>query len=411
MTTSRSTWALRRAFLLAYATLLSTCSLLVDPESLVIKCEVDSAGGTKDPCMAAGMHCVMSECKACTNAVELCNGIDDDCDGVIDNGLDEDGDGFTWCGGGVRAYADCAPSDPKIHPAGPPGPDGKVTTPAPQELCDGKDNDCDGKVDEAPECAVTTPCTPGSCTGTQICNSKTGMCIEPRPVGSGCTSDSECAGGFCVHPGDFGLNINLKDDRCATACCNDADCGADSVCVANNNGARLCMPASIAGRAEGQAGDRCMRDQDCTSGVCDRQRCAARCVAEPDCKGNGICALSPGSLSQPRLWLCGDPQGRDPAGAPCSQFDPTACRTGGCTDYNECAKPCGRDADCGSDEVCGYSTVRPLLSLQASIAMACVPRAANATADSLCCTTADCSKNQLCAPKAADTNLWVMTCK
>jgi hypothetical protein len=406
MTTPHSSWAL-----LGCALWMGGCSLLVDPQSLVIKCEVDTTTGAKDPCMAAGLHCVASECKACKNAVELCNGIDDDCDGVIDNGLDEDGDGFTWCGGGVRALADCAPSDPTIHPAGAPGPDGNITVPAPQELCDGKDNDCDGNVDEAAECAAKNSCTQNGCKGAQICDSKTDVCIEPRPVGSGCTADSECAGGFCVHPGDFGLNVNLKDDRCATACCNDSDCTPESVCVVNNNGARLCMPASIAGRAEAQTGDRCMRDQDCGSGVCDRSHCVARCLADSDCKSSNVCMLSQGNLSEPRLWLCGDPQGRDVAGAACSQFDLTACRSGQCTDRNECAKPCGRNADCASDESCGYSTVWPLLSLQASIVAACEARNNSASAASLCCTTSDCAKGELCAPKSADMNLWVMTCK
>jgi hypothetical protein len=408
MTKLRSTWAL-----FSCALWMSGCSLLVDPDSLVIKCEVDTRTGAKDPCMTAGLHCVGSECKACTNAVELCNGIDDDCDGVIDNGLDEDGDGFTWCGGGVRALADCAPSDPTIHPAGPLGPDGKVTIPAPQELCDGKDNDCNGKVDEAPECAPKNSCTQDGCKGAQICDSSTGVCIEPRPVGSGCKADSECAGGFCVHPGDFDLNMNLKDDRCATACCNDGDCSSDSVCVASNNGTRLCIPASIAGRAGAQAGRSCARDSDCQSGACDRGHCASRCVTDSDCKSGSVCMLSPGNLNEPRLWLCGDPQGRDVGGAPCSQFDPTACRSGACTERNECAIPCGRNADCAADESCGYSPVRPLLSLQTSIATACTTRNTSSSADSLCCTTSGCAKGQLCAPTetAPGTNLWVMTCQ
>ncbi|MBZ0253109.1 MAG: FG-GAP-like repeat-containing protein, partial [Candidatus Methylomirabilis sp.] len=57
-----------------------------------------------------------------------CNGFDDDCDGVSDEGFDSDGDGWGSC-------LDCKDRDPAIHPEAP-------------ELCDGRDNDCDGLVDE-----------------------------------------------------------------------------------------------------------------------------------------------------------------------------------------------------------------------------------------------------------------------
>jgi len=56
---------------------------------------------------------------------EVCNGLDDDCDGETDEGFDEDADGVTSCGG------DCDDRDP-------------LRTPGAAELCDGRDNDCDG---------------------------------------------------------------------------------------------------------------------------------------------------------------------------------------------------------------------------------------------------------------------------
>ena len=58
------------------------------------------------------------------------NGIDDDCDGVTDSGNnDMDGDGYATTGG------DCDDSDPAAAPGNP-------------ELIDGIDNDCDGLIDE-----------------------------------------------------------------------------------------------------------------------------------------------------------------------------------------------------------------------------------------------------------------------
>lgn len=65
------------------------------------------------------------------DAIEiLANGIDDDCSGNVDNlTTDDDYDGYTELGG------DCDPTDPTVYPYAP-------------ELPDGVDNDCDGVVDE-----------------------------------------------------------------------------------------------------------------------------------------------------------------------------------------------------------------------------------------------------------------------
>jgi hypothetical protein len=69
-------------------------------------------------------------------AREVCNEKDDDCDGVVDNGFDKDGDGFFACAQGATA-ADCDDTDPQIHPGA-------------KEVCNGKDDDCNGRVDDAP---------------------------------------------------------------------------------------------------------------------------------------------------------------------------------------------------------------------------------------------------------------------
>jgi hypothetical protein len=71
------------------------------------------------------------------NAEEVENGIDDNCDGAIDNGTgsdDSDGDGVAWWAGDCDDdYADAYPGAP--------------------ELEDYVDNDCDGKVDEGTDYA------------------------------------------------------------------------------------------------------------------------------------------------------------------------------------------------------------------------------------------------------------------
>ena len=58
---------------------------------------------------------------------DVCNGIDDDCDGSIDEDFDADGDGYTSCNG------DCDDSNAAINPGA-------------TEVCNGLDDDCDGAV-------------------------------------------------------------------------------------------------------------------------------------------------------------------------------------------------------------------------------------------------------------------------
>jgi hypothetical protein len=66
---------------------------------------------------------------------EICDGIDNDGDGEIDEDFDHDGDGYTECGSETTP-ADCDDSDPDIYPG------------AEEVEGDLTDNDCDSLVDE-----------------------------------------------------------------------------------------------------------------------------------------------------------------------------------------------------------------------------------------------------------------------
>lgn len=65
---------------------------------------------------------------------ELCDGNDNDCNGQIDDGLDNDHDTHRVCG---NPNDDCDDNDPTIHPAA-------------VEVCDQEDNNCDSIVDNGP---------------------------------------------------------------------------------------------------------------------------------------------------------------------------------------------------------------------------------------------------------------------
>ncbi len=61
-------------------------------------------------------------------ALEICNAVDDNCDGIVDEGFDLDGDGFASC-------FECDDINPTINPSA-------------IDICNGVDDNCDGRVDE-----------------------------------------------------------------------------------------------------------------------------------------------------------------------------------------------------------------------------------------------------------------------
>jgi hypothetical protein len=395
------------------------CSALIDPGSLLTRCDLAADGS--DPCQAVGLTCVDGTCQACKPQDELCDGRDNDCDGKVDEGFDPDGDGFTWCGGGNPELVDCAPDDPTIHPA-PVNPDGTTGAP-PKEACDGKDNDCDGKVDEDPSCAPLRTCVQTGCRAPLTCDMATNQCLAPRSTGSSCKSDAECGDGFCISPGALGLGNVLMDSLCGTACCKDSDCKSGSVCTQSGSGARVCLPADIAGRQTGASGSRCTQSSQCASGVCQMGHCVDTCTSDADCAGE-TCRLNnmtTALLSGAGAFVCGQAAGRGDAGDLCTGFDPTSCKSGICYGVN-CASPCGSQADCPEGLTCEYVSMQGLLGGEGRLTL-CVVAMAQSTTSPMsstmvptptppgvpCCTSSDCSSGEACKPMQAS-NDWGMYC-
>jgi large repetitive protein len=84
-------------------------------------------------------------------AEEICNGVDDDCDGSVDEALlqvfylDADGDGF----GETEEQDACEQPEGYAAVSGDCDDDASTTYPEAEEVCNGVDDDCDGSVDEA----------------------------------------------------------------------------------------------------------------------------------------------------------------------------------------------------------------------------------------------------------------------
>ncbi len=98
---------------------------------------------------------------------EVCDAADNDCNTAVDNGFDGDGDGITTCGAdGVSGNTDddCDDGDPDVNPSEP-------------EICDGLDNNCDSNF------GANEPTTPGAVTSSE--DSST-LCVD--------TLDNDCNG-------------------------------------------------------------------------------------------------------------------------------------------------------------------------------------------------------------------------
>ena len=89
-------------------------------------CGVDQDGDGVSVCQG---DCDDTNPKMHPGLAEACDGLDNDCNGMTDEGFDKDNDAWTTCGG------DCNDNDGMVNPGQKP-------------KCNGKDNDCDGKVDD-----------------------------------------------------------------------------------------------------------------------------------------------------------------------------------------------------------------------------------------------------------------------
>jgi hypothetical protein len=172
-----------------------SCNALDDDCDTVPDDGLPCVQGAGVPCLtacgSAGTGACTAECAipsgaACPAPAETCNGFDDDCDTVPD-------DGFACVRGAlVSCTTSCATtgsgpcSDACAAPAG-------ADCLPPAETCNAADDDCDGATDEIFPCIAgrTQTCTAGECSGTRSCSA---TCV-PGPCEFGTPPpDDTCAG-------------------------------------------------------------------------------------------------------------------------------------------------------------------------------------------------------------------------
>ncbi|HEY4393103.1 MAG TPA: MopE-related protein [Polyangia bacterium] len=326
---------------------------------------------------------------------EVCDGIDNNCDGIIDNGtftqtgqpclcpgLAPDQVGVGICQAG---HLQCMGSLGFVCVG--------CVLPTPGEVCNGKDNNCDGKPDMTGNCPNGYACKDGACTlqcstgefpcplgykcannycipqrcqgvtcdTGQFCDESSGACVSDC-AGVTCTGPHQsCVLGQCVNcydPGFACKNGQLcLDGQCQDDPCKGITCGSTQYC-SNGNCVDLCDSTM------------CPANQHCVAGLCKPDPCAqvycppgqfcdpatSACAADHcqaiQCPAGEAC-VSTTAVTDPNMACIADPCATMNCPGPCwaCQVNPdgtAACALNGCSSVTTSVGQRG-----GGDQGCG----------------------------------------------------------
>jgi hypothetical protein len=379
-----------------------------------------SCGSTIPECRPGTTMCVggMLRCDGAIGPTdEVCDGRDNDCDTAIDEDLGLGEACGTDTGECVPGFNECVGG--MVVCNGAIGPEA--------EICDALDNNCDGMVDEGlglgEPCGVMEGlCEPGRqmcvdgrpiCVGgigmmPEVCdcddNDCDGMTDEPPPGGSLCPSGATCVDCQCALPcveGEFGdeCPTGRVPQRTGAMCfcvaerCNATTCGAET--IRNSDGDVQCAPGMDGVPVCVCRSNACTFACDgvvCTDGtVCDPED--GRCV-EDSCRALGcptgeICNFGTGSCESDPCVTAGCRADQVCRAGTCE----TSCADVSCATGERCVRGmCVTDrcagSSCTGTEVCNPATGMCVGSMCAGVMCgpntscdfltgACVPSACN----------------------------------
>ncbi len=324
-------------------------------------------------------------CTGTRPMMELCNGLDENCNGVADDG--------------VAIGAVCGPASGLCRPGQEQCVGGRVVcvggVPSQREVCDCLDNDCDSRIDEDPE---GSPICPGQsrCMGCQCalrCQDEAGefamrcpagrlpeerdgmcFCVNPPCTAQSCAAMTierngqvfcapgrtdvvacQCALSGCMAPCEGrvcgnGLTCDLRDPegRCVENNCRGLGCPTGQACNITSGICEADACASVT-CANGQACRQgiceascaevtCPQGQRCSRGVCAADRCAGvSCAPDQTCDpANSNCSSNRCSTITCRAGEVCDPVSGACATDPCSVLH---CATGQTCVRGECQRP------------------------------------------------------------------------